>query len=59
MTNPIALQSFPSERKIPAITPHYIEEIAGSLKHLAESVGRLRGENEFSYAAAVQLNLKE
>lgn len=35
---------------------HYIEEVAGSLKHLAESVGRLRGENEFSYAAAVQLN---
>lgn len=35
---------------------HYIEEIAGSLKHLAESVGRLRGESEFSYAAAVQLN---
>lgn len=35
---------------------HYIEEIAGSLKHLAESVGRLRGNNEFSYAAAVQLN---
>lgn len=35
---------------------HYIEEIAGSLKHLAESVGRLRGDNEFSYAAAVQLN---
>lgn len=35
---------------------HYIEEIAGSLKHLAESVGRLRGENGFSYAAAVQLN---
>lgn len=35
---------------------HYIEEIAGSLKHLAESMGRLRGENEFSYATAVQLN---
>jgi len=35
---------------------HYIEEIAGSLKRLAESMGRLRGESEFSYAAAVQLN---
>jgi len=35
---------------------HYIEEIAGSLKRLAESMGRLRSENEFSYAAAVQLN---
>lgn len=35
---------------------HYIEEVAGSLKRLAESVGRLRGDNEFSYAAAVQLN---
>lgn len=35
---------------------HYIEEIAGSLKRLAESMGRLRGDSEFSYAAAVQLN---
>lgn len=35
---------------------HYIEEVAGSLKHLAESFGRLRGDSEFSYASAVQLN---
>lgn len=35
---------------------HYIEEISGSLKRLAESMGRLRSDNEFSYAAAVQLN---
>lgn len=35
---------------------HYIEDIAGSLKHLAESMGKIRGNSEYSYAAAVQLS---